>query len=60
MTKWEYKQHTSDWDLTEREFIEWLNENGKDGWEMVEYSKWESDYWDRCKYTCLFKRKIED
>ena len=59
MEKWEYKQQTSDWELTENEFIEWLNKNGQDGWEMVEYSKWESEYCDKCKYTCIFKRKID-
>lgn len=56
--KWEYKQETSEFHLTEEEFINWLNEEGQKGWEMIEYRAWNLQTW-RCYYTCIFKRKIQ-
>lgn len=61
MAKWEYKQYTSGRKLTEEGFIEWLNKKGQDGWEMVENNTgYNGEFGDKCIYTCIFKRKIED
>lgn len=56
--KWEYKRETSEFHLTEQDFIDWLNEEGQKGWELVEYKMYDEDLWGRNAYTCIFKRKI--
>lgn len=61
MAKWEYKQQTSEFSLTDKDFINWFNEEGQQGWEIVDYTLHSSligrfDY----KCTAIFKRKIEE
>jgi len=55
--KWEYKKETKDYFTyqTEDKVLEYLNEEGENGWELV---KQEEE--DEVRKTFWFKRKVED
>lgn len=57
----EYKEQLTKSKLKREEFINWLNEEGQQGWELLEYEEWGYDsIHHNAYYTGLFKRKIED
>lgn len=62
MEKWEYKQQTSEFQLgNERNFIDWFNEEGQQGWEVISFDL-HASIKRGITYECraTFKRKIYD
>lgn len=57
--KWEYKREISEFYYMVDEFIDWLNREGKKGWELIEYKVFHKDGMCGGKYYCIFKRKIK-
>lgn len=52
MSKWEYKDQTWIKEGKEQNFVEWLNESGTQGWELVQIIV-------RCgSMECMFKREL--
>lgn len=55
---WQYKYDTLFGSFFTEKFIEWLNEQGQSGWELVGYEVEESaTFMGAYNYRCLFKRK---
>lgn len=59
MTKWEYKQVSKVLELKENYFVDWLNQEGQDGWEVFGYTQFHVSE-NTIKTNAIFKRKIED
>ena len=60
MPKWEYEEFADAFGREET-WLEFLNNKGSEGWELVSYTQ-EPYVWNNFKLyrKCLFKRKIED